>query len=185
MRIFICKTVFSALLLTSLLPLPLHADYSEVDKAKLTVFNDACVNKWMEGVGTHDAGHYKALGTHFCGCAGKQMLPLMNKADATKEETDAANQQVSGVCLTEAVLHHTVNTFSEKNNVTEQKLETGCLSTWQLLFSAEPTADQKQFQTAYCHCAAAPLAALSDEKDKLTDAQYADKLSTIAANCRK
>lgn len=156
------------------------------DQAKLKVFSDACVAKWVEDGGVNKNNpDFKAFGQRFCGCAGKQMLPILNKENPTVDEMEAAKKQASETCLTESALQQTLNSFGEKDSATEQKIEASCTKTWQLLFPNGMTDPQKQFISYFCHCSASPLVQISKQGKNLTDEQYNTKVSGIAAGCRK
>lgn len=155
------------------------------DEAKLKVFSDACVAKWVEDGGANKTNPiFKAFGTDFCTCAGKQMLPILNKENATMDEMEIAKRKASETCLTEAVLRQSVSSFKSKDEINPTKLETACSTTWQLLFPNGMNDTQKQFVTYFCHCSAKPLAEASQNKQLNAD-QFTAKISDVAATCRK
>lgn len=184
--------ILSLVLFTSLLPALTYAATAipvaaiTDDEAKLKVFSDACVAKWVEDGGTNKTNpDFKLFGQRFCGCAGKQMLPILNKENPTVDEMETAKKQASETCLTEAALHQSLSSFSEKDNATEQKVEASCSKTWELLFPNGMSSPQKQFISYFCHCSASPLVQISNQKKNLTDEQYNTKVSGVAAGCRK
>jgi hypothetical protein len=184
MRINLLKSILRVALISTLLPLLGYAAGSEVNDAKLKVFNDACVSSWMKGVKS-DSAETKAFAERFCTCAGNHMLPVMNKEKPSAEESDSAKKEATNSCLTEAVLQQAVNTFSDDQTVTEADLKKACDKSWGMVFTTGSNAKQQKYADSYCSCASAPLSALTDKEEKLSDAEYNKHVSSIASTCNK
>lgn len=184
MRTNILKSILRVAVVATLIPLLGYAESNDVNDAKLKVFSDACVSSWMKGVKS-DSSDTKSFAQRFCGCAGKHMLPVMNKDKPSTEESEAAKKEATNSCLTEAVLQQAVNSFSESQNVTESDLKKACSNSWKFVLTNGATGKQQKFVDLYCSCASTPLAVLTDKEHKLSDSEYNNKVSTIASTCNK
>lgn len=178
------KSILRVAVLATLIPLLGYAESNDVNDAKLKVFSDACVSSWMKGVKS-DSADTKSFAQRFCGCAGKHMLPVMNKEKPSAVESEAAKKEATNSCLTEAVLQQAVNSFSDDQNVSETDLKNACASSWKFVLTNGGNEKQKKFVESYCSCASSPLAELTGKEHKLSDAEYNDKVSNIAATCNK
>lgn len=154
--------------------------------AKLKIFSDACVNRWVQDAPAgQDNTAIKALGQKFCTCAGKRIIALMENPKSNPTEMEEAKKEASQACLTESVLQETMQTPNIKENLSAQKITARCENVWSAVFPKGMNEIQKNYTNKFCQCASTPLSVLIAQSDKIT-AEYTEaKISNIAASCRK
>lgn len=180
-------TSLSALVLLAVL-FPTWTSAAEVldDAAKLKIFSDACLNRWMQDAPTgQDNMAIKSLGQKFCTCAGKRIIAILENPKSNPTDMEEAKNEASQACLTESILRETIQTPNIKENLSAQKIITSCNNIWSAVFPKGMNESQKAYTGKYCQCASNSLADLISQGDKLTSAQQDEKISSIAATCRK
>lgn len=139
------------------------------------VFKDNCIKSWMSKTeGVSDKVEYKNLGEKFCGCVVTKPL-----------KTDAETSQAVQICMSQVLLHDTMDTIEDANglaNLTKETLNSTCLDKWALM-NPKMDADTKNQVATYCNCASSQLLELNKNKDNVTDNDWAMKINQIAETC--
>jgi hypothetical protein len=168
----------------ALILIPYTAQAITGDEAKLKVFTDACVGSWMKDSGTDQSLDNRFFGERFCTCAGKHMMPTLDRENVPADEMEAAKTEATSSCLSQSVLEKTINSLSKNETLTEDHLKTTCMKSWGFIFTGGLNSDQQLYAQTFCNCSASPLAVLGD-RSKLSDDQLTDKVAGISAGCTK
>lgn len=181
-----CITKLKAVLFAAIVAFILPASSYAADDAKLKAFNEGCIKSFMKDAAPdQDKTKVNQFAERFCTCAGNKMAPVLDKPNASKDEVDKVQEEATKFCLSNAVLQQSVNSFSGTENISEDKIEAACISSWGIAMPGKMNDKQMQEITAYCHCASGPLIGLTNKEENLSDEKYNDALGDVANLCIK
>ncbi len=165
MRNPLLKTILATVVI-GFIPLTSFADAN-------AAFKTSCVQGWMERAGdSSDKVAFQNFGEKFCDCASTKTIT-----------TDAEMGKAAQVCMSQTLLHSTMDTLEDKEglrNATDTKISDSCMGVWNIIYPKMDDA-AKAKATAYCQCAAPKLSAVAQED--VTDQQYTQKVSGVADDC--
>lgn len=162
-----------AVTIVSLFPFVAQAQDSNAKREE--AFKTGCVKTWMERADkSSDKVSFKNIGEKFCDCAA-------NKPTETEAEVNKAVQ----VCLSQVILHDTMDNVESEHgltNLTDTNLTSSCANTWNVIYPDMDTNDKKEID-AYCACATPKLMDVNKKRDELTDKDWYAKINEVAADC--
>lgn len=171
MHYALIKSIVVAIII-GLFPLVSQAD----DTNKLNdIFKTACVKAWMKrATDASDAVDFRNFGEKYCGCVAYHPL-----------NSEAAIHQASQICLSQTLLHDTMDSFETEHGLaglTEEKAIASCQDRWNLIYPKMED-NLKAASNTYCKCAAPKLVEINKGRDNFTDKQWYAAIDKVAADC--